>query len=474
MSDQATHDETANADDSGEGARSSRLYLMVIAPAAVVILIILVLIARSLDPAPPKSIRMATGSAGGAYAAAGEAIRARLAEDGITVELVATSGSVENLGLLLNADTDAGLGADMRVDVAIIQGGVGLDHSDDEALAALAALFYEPMFVFTHVSAPVSDLRDLRGRTVAVGPEGSGMRALLSVMLEENGLTAADVTLSPLTGQAAADALSRGAIDAAVFVTSPSRPYLRDLLLDPRVRIVNFDRAEAYARRHRYLSPVLLPRGVVDLGQDAPRADVDLIAPAAALVVRADLHPAIQTLLLQSVSETYRAGDVIAPPDRFPTRDLLSFTLAKEAKRYFDRGGPSFLRRYLPFWAANLVDRLWVLAIPAATLLYPLFKVAPPAYRWQVQRRIIRWYRDLRRLESEGRAATNTDDRTRVRDALTTLLADVGALKVPLSYNDDVYRLRAHIRLVEQLVAEAPMAAGATGATSATGESAAG
>jgi len=280
--------------------------------------------------------------------------------------------------------------------------------------------------------------------------------------------------LSPLTGQAAADALSRGAIDAAVFVTSPSRPYLRDLLLDNRVRIVNFDRAEAYARRHRYLSPVLLPRGVVDMGQDAPRADVDLIAPAAALVVRADLHPAIQTLLLQSVSETYRAGDVIAPPDRFPTRDLLSFTLAKEAKRYFDRGGPSFLRRYLPFWAANLVDRLWVLAIPAATLLYPLFKVAPPAYRWQVQRRIIRWYRDLRRLEIEGRAATNTGDRTQVRDALTTLLADVGALKVPLSYNDDVYRLRAHIRLVEQLVAEAPMAAGAAGATGAVEEAVAG
>jgi len=300
VSDQATHDETADADGAGAGSRSSRLYLMVIAPAAVVILIILVLIARSLDPAPPKSIRMATGSSGGAYAVAGEAIRARLAEDGITVELVATSGSVENLGLLLNADTDAGLG----VDVAIIQGGVGLDHSDDEALAALAALFYEPMFVFTHVSAPVSDLRDLRGRTVAVGPEGSGMRALLSVMLEDNGVATDDITLSPLTGQAAADALSRGAIDAAVFVTSPSRPYLRDLLLDPRVRIVNFDRAEAYARRHRYLSPVLLPRGVVDLGQDAPRADVDLIAPAAALVVRADLHPAIQTLLLQSVSET--------------------------------------------------------------------------------------------------------------------------------------------------------------------------
>lgn len=430
----------------------ARPYLMIIAPIAIAILAILVLVARTIDPAPPKTIRMATGSAGGAYAAAGEAFRARLAADGVDVELVPTTGSVENLGRLLA--TDGG------VDVAIIQGGVGLDQIDDPTLASLGALFYEPMFVFARAGAPIGDLRDLRGRTVAAGPEGSGMRALLLELLGDNGLTETDVTLSPLSGGDAGRALSAGRIDAAVFVTSPSRPYLRDLLLDPNVSIVDFARAEAYARRHRYLSPVLLPEGVVDLAADAPRSDVHLIAPAAALVANAELHPAIQALLLQAMSETFRAGDVIAPPDRFPSRDLVSFALSDEAERYFERGGPSFLRRYLPFWAANLVDRLWVLAIPALTLLYPLAKAAPPIYRWQVRRRIIRWYRELRRLEIEGRDSQTESDKARVRSELTRILDEVGDLKVPLSYNDDVYRLRTHIRLVDQLVAEAEIGGG--------------
>jgi hypothetical protein len=132
----------------------------------------------------------------------------------------------------------------------------------------------------------------------------------------------------------------------------------------------------------------------------------------------------------------------------------VAFPLSEQAERYFERGGPSFLRRYLPFWAANLVDRLWVLAIPLLTLMYPLAKAAPPVYRWQVRRRIIRWYKDLRRLEMEGRHAEDAVERARVRTELRGILDEVGRLKVPLPYNDDVYRLRGHIRLVDQIIAE--------------------
>ena len=220
------------------------------------------------------------------------------------------------------------------------------------------------------------------------------------------------------------------------------------------VELVSFARADAYERRHRYLSAITLPRGVIDLEQDAPAEDVRLVAPAAALVAREDLHPAIQSLLIQAAGDIYRRGDVIAAPGQFPSPNFVSFPLSVEAERYYDRGGPSFLRSFLPFWAANLVDRLWVLAIPAATLLYPLIKSAPPIYRWQVQRRIIRWYKDLRELEREGRAAKDAATRTRVRARLREILDEVIALDVPLPYNDDAYRLRMHIRLVDDLIAE--------------------
>ncbi|MGD2133067.1 MAG: TAXI family TRAP transporter solute-binding subunit [Maricaulaceae bacterium] len=425
-----------------------RVFFGAITLGSLALAVVIFLIARTIDPAPPRVVRMATGVDGGAYAATGAMLAERLAEDGVTLELVPTTGSIANLDLLVRGEGG--------VDVAVIQGGVGVERADFDQveLASLGAIFYEPMFLFVRSAAGVEDLRDLRGRTVAIGPPGSGVRALAQMLFDENGLEGDAVAASDLSGAAAAEALRAGTIDAAVFVTSPDRAYVRELFLDPRVRIVSFERADAYARRHRYLSAVTLPRGVIDLAQDAPGEEVRLIAPAAALVAREDLHPAIQSLLIQAAGEAFRSGDVVAPPSMFPTPNLVSFPLSAEAERYYERGGPSFLRRFLPFWAANLVDRLWVLAIPAATLLYPLIKSAPPIYRWQVQRRIIRWYKDLRELEREGRAAPDAASKAAVRARLAGVLDEVIALDVPLSYNDDAYRLRMHIRLVDQLIAE--------------------
>lgn len=430
-----------------EGFGRARIFYGAVVLVGVAIALILLLIARSIHPAPPRTVRLATGAPGGAYAATGEILAQRLEIDGVTLELVPTTGSVQNLERLQAADDG--------VDAAIVQGGVGAELGEAARLESLGALFFEPLWVFARQGVTLEDLRDLRGRRVAVGPEGSGVRALAEILLAENGIGPADATRVPLGGADAAGALASGEVDAAIFVTSQETAYVKSLLYDERVRLLSFERAEAYARRHRYLSAVTLPRGVVDLAEDVPAMDVSLIAPAAALVVREDLHPAIQSLLIQAAFETYRRGDVLSAPGQFPSRDLVSFPLSEEADRYYDRGGPSLLRRWLPFWAANLVDRLWVLAIPAATLLYPLAKSAPPLYKWRTENRIHRWYKELRRLESEGRRAADAATAARVRAELRRILTEVGDIKVPLNYSDHVYRLRSHIRLVEQIVADA-------------------
>ena len=449
----ASADEQHDAENVGGLNQAYMLYAS-LAAAVLVIAVIVILIARTIDPAPPRYVLLSTGSDGGAYAAAGVLLSDRLGDDGVRLELVPSSGSVENLERLIEGLGEEGSAANGGVDAAIVQGGVGLVMGRAAGLESLGALFYEPLWLFTRAGEDVSDLRDLRGRRVAVGPDGSGVRALAAELFAENGLADGGATLSPLGGGEAAAALRRGEIDAAIFVTSMATGYVNDLLRDPGVELVSIERAAAYARRHRYLSAVTLPRGVVDLEQDIPSTDVQLIAPAAALVIDPGLHPAIQSLLMQAAMEGYREGDVLAAPGVFPSRDLVSFPLSEEASRYFERGGPSFLQRYLPFWAADLVDRLWLLAIPLATLLYPLVKAAPPIYRWQVKRRIIRWYKELRRLETEGRSADTLAETARVRAELSHMLTEVGHLKVPLPYNDDVYRLRTHIRMVDEIVAE--------------------
>ncbi|HBH44374.1 MAG TPA: TRAP transporter substrate-binding protein, partial [Hyphomonas atlantica] len=212
-----------------------------------------------------------------------------------------------------------------------------------------------------------------------------------------------------------------------------------------------FERAPALARRHEALSDIILLRGVVDIGEDIPAADVPLVAPVAQLVVRKDLHPAIEALLIDAATSIHSEGTLLAPAGHYPDPDLIDLPITDQARRYY-QNGPSFLRRYFSFDVANFLERAWVLAIPLLTLLFPLVRVAPPIYRWRVRRKIYVWYEDLRTLEERGRAADRDDQRDQVLEELEALQAEIGAVEVPLSYTDDLYRLRSHVEFVKQLV----------------------
>jgi uncharacterized protein len=167
--------------------------------------------------------------------------------------------------------------------------------------------------------------------------------------------------------------------------------------------------------------------------------------------VRDDLHPAIQSLLIEAAQAANAGGSILADPGKFPTPTLSDIPLSSEAARYY-KNGPSILRRLFPFGVANFLERAWVLAIPLITLLFPLVRAAPPLYRWRIRRKIYVWYQNLRDLEASGRAATTAEERTEVRAQLADIQAQTGNVKVPLSYTDDLYRLRSHIRFVSELI----------------------
>jgi hypothetical protein len=54
-------------------------------------------------------------------------------------------------------------------------------------------------------------------------------------------------------------------------------------------------------------------------------------------------------------------------------RSPKEITLSDEARRYF-KTRPPFLRRYLPFWLANPVERMLVLLVPLFVVLVPAIK----------------------------------------------------------------------------------------------------
>ena len=417
-----------------------RDFLKVYAPIAILLVAGFAVASRFVNPAPPRQVRMAAGAPQGAYAETAKRYRDILARDGIALEVVTTQGSLDNLRLL-QATTGG-------VDVAFVQGGTG--SPDLSGLASIGSVFFEPLWVFVRERLPVRSLAEFQGRRLAIGVEGSGTRALTLQLLQASGIPGGALLL-PLGGDEAVRRLLEGTVDAAFFVTARPFPQLEPLLRAKHVRLISLAQADAFAQRFRFLSKVILPEGRLDLSANIPAKDVTLLAPAAALVAREDLHPAIMDRLILAATEVHGGGQLFTEPGQFPAPRFVDIPMSPDAERYL-KSGPTFFRRHLPFWAATMVERFMVMLIPIVTLMLPLIRFAPPVYSWQVRRRIYRWYGNLRDIEQRALGVTTAAERADILEQLNRVEAEVGKVQVPLGFAESHYHLRTHIQFIKRLV----------------------
>lgn len=431
-----------------------REQLSVVGPAVIAAVIAFVVAFQWVKPAPPNRVVIATGRTDGAYYRFAEQYRARLAREGITLEVRETSGSVENIRLL--EDPTSG------VDIAFVQGGTGAGATT-ESLVSLASLYYEPLWVFSRTAPGPTDLRELRGRRLAVGPEGSGTRSLALALLAANGMNGAVARLMPLAGMDAVQALRRGAVDSVFLVAAPGSPTVKEMLGTPGIALLSFIRADAYTKRFFFLTRLVLPAGGLSLETNLPPRETVLLAPAATLVVRRDFHPALVDLVLVTAAAVHGQRGMFEAPNQFPSPDHLEFPLMGEAERYH-KSGPPLLARYLPFWAATLADRVKVLLLPLLVLV-PLARLVPPAYRWRVRSKIVKRYRDVVDVDQVLTRRPSPAECDELLTQLDRIEDDVRGLRVPLGYADAHYHLRLHLDLVRRRVQELKQA-GVAGATS--------
>ena len=416
-------------------------------PFILVTLVLLALAYWVLDPAPPHKVVLATGTEQGAYAEFGKRYAQILKGYGVTVELRTTQGAAENLKLL--RDPNSG------VDLAFVQGGAddqAFDaNDDDDPLVSLGSMFYEPVWLFYRTDAAerllkaptLSSLSQLPGWRINVGPSGSGVPNLVKTLMEANRRVAANSTLSQLPQTPAVVALLAGEIDAIVLASAPESLMVQMLLQTPGIALFDVAQAEAYSRRLPFLSPVTLPRGVVDLAGDTPPRDVHLIAPTATLLARADTHPALIQLFVQAAKHVHGGAGWFQHKGDFPTAYSAEHPLAKEAQRFYASGAP-LLQHYLPFWLANLVERMWPVLLSILAILIPASRLLPPLYEFRIRSRVFRWYGQLREVE-DAIGERPADD---LLGELHDIDARAGAVSVPLSYADELYALRSHIQMV--------------------------
>jgi len=424
-----------------------------------------------LDPQPPKTVRLATGPEGSAYAGFGHRYAAALAREGITVELIPTEGSVANLKLLREGQADVafvrgGSGAAPAALPASAASGAAAEAApgddDEPTLLSLGALFYEPLWIFYRPDALAADaepqaLPQIGRLRINVDQPGSGVPQLMQRFLRANGLNPDAMALSHLAPAAAAEALSAGLLDAVVLTSAPQSAVVRQLLRAPGVKPLELAQADAYTRRFPFLRTVTLPRGVADLAADVPPHDVTLLAATTSLLSREDTHPALRQLFAQAAQGIHGRAGWLNGLREFPNTRTSELPVAAEGERAIN-GTPPFWQRYLPFWASNLLDRMWLVIGGLIVLLLPLSRVVPPLYTFRVRRRVFRWYARLRQIEA--RMESGQGERAEMLNELDELDRVAHQIAVPLAHADELYALRNNIDKVRRRLLARPVVSG--------------
>ncbi len=409
--------------------------------------IVIWLLTRYISPAPPSKIEMSTGAVDGASHQFALKYQAYLKANRVTLELKPSTGSVQNLERL-NAGTPIGF----------VQGGLGIlsidpqKSDEDTPLRSLGVVGYEPIWLFAAsgelAKTLTKGLGALAGKNVAIGAEGSGTRKVALDLLQGYGVTTANASLVPEGGMAAATALLAKKLDAIIIIGAPQTPAVQLLLDKPEVTLVSIEHAEGITRRLPYMSLVTLKAGSVNPQRDLPAQDITLLSTTANLVIRDDLHPALAYLLLEAARDVHKGATLLNKPAEFPNPRGTDFPLADEAQRYYKDGRP-FLQRYLPYWAANALQRLILILIPLLAIAIPVLKAIPSLLNFKERNRLYRRYGVLLDLERDLRARQLSE--AEIGEAwarLDKVAHDISEMKFSLDFADRIYTLRQHVDYV--------------------------
>ena len=389
--------------------------------------------------APPGMIRLASGPDGSGYRNQAEKYKQILARYGVKVEVVRSRGALDNLEMLASRPA--------KVDVGFVQGGLA-EGRDLPHLVSLGSLYPQPLMIYCRSAKPLELLGELKGRRLAIGPEGSGARVLALKLLQANEMDKPPTVLLDLAGADAAKELLAGKIDAAFLMGDSATPQVMKSLREiPGIELMTFRQAEGYLRKFRFLSKLTLPEGAMDLGRNYPPRTLELVGPTVELVARDDLHPALSDLLIRAAREIHGGPGLFRNAGEYPAPLTRDFPVSADAERYY-KSGEQFLYMRLPFWLASLIDRLLVLVLPFLVVIVPATRLAPAVYRWRIRSRIYRFYGVLMSLERQMRQDHTPEERASVRARLDDIARAVSELKTPPSFADQLYVLRDHVAAV--------------------------
>ena len=396
-----------------------------------------------LVPSPPLRVTIATGRKGTTFDYFGERYRTRFARAGVQLNARETAGALENLRLLRDRNSD--------VQIVFTTGGISNSTQAPE-LRSMGLISNVPFWIFYSSSQSIDNLTQLKGKRIAVGPEGSGARYDADRILSRAKIDATTATLLPLAGDSAVEALKDGKVDAALLVGGSIAPSVERLLNNPNVLLLNFSSADAFTRVFPDLVRLVLPKGVVQLDPPIPPDDTTLVGTTAKVLIRDDLHPAIIQLLAQTLKEEHSGAGLFQRSGEFPAINDPEYDVPSVAVEYY-RNGPSLLAKYLPLWTTTYVQRAIAFLVAALAIVFPAFGFAPRLYEWHVRQRFRQFYQRLRAVELAFQGKLTAAKAEALRAELDDIERSIST--VPLRHSDLYFILRYHLDRTRSRLAEA-------------------
>lgn len=405
-----------------------------------------------LYPMPQATLTISTGQADGAYQRHAQQYVDAFARRGIVLKVLESEGSTTNLERLQATPP--------RADLALVQGGFGWSSAPGTAAAregwtvqTLGCVDIEVLWLFSQ-DRPLTSLLELVGKRVAAGPEGSGHRAMLKRLLKQLHLTPDQIALSDLSGLAARDALAQHRVDAVFMVASPSAPGVAALLSSPGIHLASLRRTTAISERNNYLDPRLLPEDA--MGPHQPPQDISVLTTPTHLLVRQGLDPALKRIATAVAVEVHGSATPFLLAGEFPYLRFSDFPSAPEARQVLSQGLEG-LEAVLPFWWAQLLQRLLVIGVPLLLLSLLLSRLVPAWVRWRLENRVTRWYGELRFIENDLAAnAVNLGgmDLSRIHARLNAMEIAIVGEGLPPELAQRCYTLRQHVHFVRRRIGE--------------------
>lgn len=417
-------------------------WLLIRLPIAAAALLLVVVIWTALFPMPPTQLSMTTGGTLGSYHPMGLRYAERFAMHGVTLNVLTSEGSQQNIERLRLEKNPA--------DLAFLQGGFGYlgtsqERRERSRIETLANVDIEGAWLFTR-NRTITSLSQLKGLRLSVGREGGGSRKVALKLLAQAQIDSKDVTLSDEVELQAAKALEQGLIDAAFFVAPDDSTTLQLFLAIPNVQLASLGKSPAIAGRNPYLEPRLLAQGA--LGRGLPQRDTTLLTATASLVSREELHPALKRLAVAVSADIHTNANVFHRAGEFPSLRRLDFPSSPQARATLADGLP-FFERTLPFWWAQVAQRLLLIALPIALLAWALMRLIPSLLRWTLESKLIRWYGELKFIENDLLQADVPGlDLARFLVRLNAIDKDLLNFRCPKDLMARCYTLRQHVDFV--------------------------